>query len=327
MRFSVVFALLATACFGQEPEETLRRLLTALRTGDRNAALSYLADPTIVYSAGGDTTPALQLVGPRAWDSFRGRIAYIRHLVLPTAETAFAVVIWKNPGAQSPDDTGTYDVVLRKESNKWKVFTWRAAYLSGVRKLPVRHASKPDADGWRSLFDGTSFDGWTTFQGQSSPPEGWVIKNGVLATETLPRASLRSEEEFSEFELVWEWKVSAAGNSGVLYLLVGESGAGGAGLEYQIADDNGDRGAMQDDRQKSGAVYGVVPVRRPSARPLGEWNESRIFLRSNHVEHWLNGSKVAEYDLEGIFSSPISLQHHGPGAFFRNIRIRTLSEK
>jgi hypothetical protein len=119
--------------------------------------------------------------------------------------------------------------------------------------------------------------------------------------------------------------LSAAGNSGVLDLLVGESGAGGAGLECQIADDNGDRGAMQDDRRKSG-VYGVVPVRRLSA-PLGEWNESRIFLRSNHVEHWLNGSKVAEYDLEGILSSPISLQHHGPGAFFRNIRIRTLSEK
>jgi len=125
MRFFGVFALIAAACFGQEPEETLRRFLSALRTGDRNAALSYLADPTVVYSAGGDTTPALQQLGPRVWDSFRGRIALIRHVVLPTPDTAFAVVIWKNPGAPSPDDTGTYDVVLRRESNKWKVFTWR----------------------------------------------------------------------------------------------------------------------------------------------------------------------------------------------------------
>jgi hypothetical protein len=102
------------------------------------------------------------------------------------------------------------------------------------------------------------------------------------------------------------------------------NGEGGdaAGFEYQVADDEGDAGALRDPRQRSGAFYGVTPISRSAARPAGAWNESRIVVSKERVEHWLNGEKVAETGVDVSFPSPIALQHHNSEVRFRKMRIR-----
>ena len=92
-----------------------------------------------------------------------------------------------------------------------------------------------------------------------------------------------------------------------------------------MADDAGDPGARLDDMQKSGALYGVVPVSKPAAKPAGEWNESRLMVARDHVEHWLNGVKTASYPVDVPFESPVSLQHHRSEVRFRDIRIRRIA--
>jgi hypothetical protein len=192
----------------------------------------------------------------------------------------------------------------------------------------VSQRADADPEGWRTLFDGKSIAGWTAVDGDNKLPEGWEIRDGILsAVQAQRRISLRSQEEFTTFELRFEWRASAAANSGVLYQLFSEDRTGVAGIEYQIADDDGDPGAKVDDRQKSGAQYGVAGVTQRASKPLGQWNESRILVSDNRCEHWLNGVKTADFTVEGIFPSPISLQHHGPGVDFRNIRSRPLPER
>src|SRR5438093_13408932 len=95
-------------------------------------------------------------------------------------------------------------------------------------------------------------------------------------------------------------------------------------FEYQIADDDGDPGAKLDPRQRSGALYGITAAPESPAKPLGEWNESRILVTADHVEHWLNGTPTARYPVDVPFTSPISLQHHNSEVRFRNLRIRAL---
>jgi hypothetical protein len=91
-----------------------------------------------------------------------------------------------------------------------------------------------------------------------------------------------------------------------------------------MADDAGDPGARIDHKQKSGALYGVVAVTKPSARPAGEWNDSRLVVAQDHAEHWLNGVMTARYPIDVPFDSPILLQHHASEVRFRNIRIRRM---
>lgn len=217
-------------------------------------------------------------------------------MVHPTPGTAFAVVVWRNPNGSPPSDAGVYDFVLWKQGGRWLAFALRTAYLHPIL------ASDP-------------------------PKGGWVIEDGALASVAGKGvASLVSEEEFLEFELEWEWKAAKGANSGVSYQLFGVNFWDVTGMEYQVVDDNGDPGTIKDNKQKSGAVYCTTSVSRSFARPLGKWNQSRIRLHNNRTEHWLNGEKVAEYVVDGIFPSPIALQFHGPGVWFRNMRIRPISQ-
>lgn len=94
------------------------------------------------------------------------------------------------------------------------------------------------------------------------------------------------------------------------------------GPEYQIADHDGDPGAKVDPAQRSGALYGAIPLEISAAKPVGEWNDARIIVASDHVEHWLNGAMTAKYDIDLPFASAIALQHHTTEVRFRNIRLR-----
>jgi hypothetical protein len=203
------------------------------------------------------------------------------------------------------------------------------------------------AAGWRLLFDGRTAAGWLEVTGKPFPAS-WVVEDGCLrALEVGSKQDLRTEAVYRYFELSFEWKIEAKGNSGVKYLVqktdewTNATGrqARARGLEYQIFDD---AGAALKPEQNCGALYGVrAPSARP-ARPPGQFNESRIVVRRGRIEHWLNGLKVVESvtpdpEISAMLSryadggavkdeTYLSLQNHGGLARFRNLKLRVLPE-
>lgn len=209
-----------------------------------------------------------------------------------------------------------------------------------------------DAD-WTVLFDGESLTGWHGFN-KTSPIDNWIVEEGVLTCLGKTGGSdiggdIVSDQEFGNFELEWQWKIAIGGNSGLMYHVI-ESPKYKApyetGPEYQLIDDIGFPGKLED-WQKAGANYAMNPAdtSKKMLKPVGEWNSSSILYRDGHVEHWLNGQKIVEFeegssawehekkdgkwkdfpDYKLVNSGRIALQDHGDRAWFRNIRIRELN--
>ena len=193
-------------------------------------------------------------------------------------------------------------------------------------------------DGFASLFDGRTAEGWREITGDPFPTVSWRIADGALQPVAgLPGfQDIRTVSEYSDFDLRFEWRISKGGNSGVKYRLDkvdrwatrdGKSyHARARGLEYQIVDDALNADARSDPKNTAGALYGKLPPQRAAAHPAGEWNDARIVVRGVHLEHWLNGVKVVECECAPVAAkpSPIALQNHNSEAGFRNLRIRRL---
>ncbi len=151
------------------------------------------------------------------------------------------------------------------------------------------------ASGWRPLFDGQSTVGW---RGYKSPdvPAGWRVENGTLA-KSVPVEDIVSKDEFGDFELEVEWKIGAGGNSGIFYRGTGEyEHIYWSAPEYQLLDDE----KAADNRTRltcAGAAYGLYQSPAGHLNPVGEWNVTRIVAKGAHIEHWLNGFKLLQYDL------------------------------
>jgi 3-keto-disaccharide hydrolase len=209
--------------------------------------------------------------------------------------------------------------------------------------------------GWLLLFDGKSFNGWRGFH-SDKVPGGWVIEDGAIkkisAKGELGQAGgdLITAAEFSNFELQLEWKLSPGGNSGIKYLVTESqppSGKSAISFEYQVLDDDKhpDAKAGIDGNRTSGSLYDLIPsAKTRKLKPIGEFNEVRIIVRGNHIEHWLNGVKVVEFDrssadfkerlakskfknIKGFGEATkghILLQDHGNAVWYRNIKIRNL---
>ncbi len=201
--------------------------------------------------------------------------------------------------------------------------------------------SAEKAEGWRLLFDGKTTAGWRSFKKETFPDRGWIVETGCLKKVANVRGGdIITKEAFDDFDLRWEWRMPPKANNGVKYFITEERPTA-IGHEYQLIDDS----LETKDKFKTASFYHVLPPRagtRP--RPAGEWNESRIVVKGNHVEHWLNGEKVLEYDLgspevkaavaESKFKDVkgfgeklkghILLTDHGDEACFRNIKIREL---
>lgn len=166
-------------------------------------------------------------------------------------------------------------------------------------------------DGWRLLFDGKTNTGWIGANMSTFPtkPNGWVVRDGTMTIlgsaggEAANVGDIVTREEFSAFDLSFEFKMSTGANSGVKYFVtLNEDTKGSAiGLEYQVLDDkvhpdaklgrNGDRTLA--------SLYDLIPSNKPERfiRPIGAWNTGRIIVYpNNHVEHYLNGVKVLEYE-------------------------------
>jgi hypothetical protein len=195
---------------------------------------------------------------------------------------------------------------------------------------------------WRALFDGKTTTGWRGYQ-RSDMPAGWTVVDSAL-TRTGEGGDIITTDQFANFELALEWKVAPAANSGVMYRVVeGPRQTYMSGPEMQVLDD--ERHADGKTRlTAAGSAYGLYPSPAGVVRPAGEWNSVRILVDGNHVEHWLNGSKVVTYELgspdweqrvkDSKFvewptygrakSGHIALQDHGDWVAFRNIKIRVL---
>ena len=198
------------------------------------------------------------------------------------------------------------------------------------------------AGGWRLLFDGKTTNGWRNY-GKSTISDGWSVKDSSL-TRTGAGGDIISNDEFKNFELAIDWKIEPGGNSGIFYRASEENDEiYWNAVEMQVLDD-----AKHPDGQHptecAGAAYDLYPVPRGHVKPGGEWNSARLVVNGNHVEHWLNGFKMTEYELGSAdwnskvaaskfkphpqfgknTQGHIGLQDHGNIVAYRNIKIRVL---
>ena len=218
---------------------------------------------------------------------------------------------------------------------------------SSVPAAPPSSAAEesPMPDGWIVLFDGSSTAALRGY-GQDGFPSSWAVQDGELRTVPGPGVDLITRETFADFELEFDWRVSPAGNSGVMYRVIeSDRPSWASGPEYQVLDDDGHPDG-RDPKTAAAALYGVIaPNGEKWLEPVGSFNRSRIVVEDGHVEHWLNGRLVVEYEWDGAdvrsliaaskfrdtpaFMSAavggIVLQHHGEEVWYRGIRIRRLS--
>ncbi len=197
--------------------------------------------------------------------------------------------------------------------------------------------------GWISLFDGKTMAGWRGYR-QKSVPAGWAVVDGAI-TRVGQGGDIVTEREFGDFELELEWKVPEAGNSGVFYRATESTDRIFENATEMQVLDNIKHPDNKTPLTLAGANYGLYPSPADAVKPVGQWNQVRIVARGAHVEHWLNGKKVVEYELwsadwkarvakskfaqwpsYGLAKAGrIGLQDHGDRVAFRNIRIRPLS--
>jgi hypothetical protein len=196
------------------------------------------------------------------------------------------------------------------------------------------------ADGWKLLFDGASLDGWRAFK-SPTPPAGWKAVNGELVRQD-GGGDLMTVDQFGDFELRLEWKLSQNGNSGIMFRVTDQGGQTyETGPEFQILHNAGHKDG-KDPMTSAGSNYAMHPPVRDVTKPVGEWNEVRLIVRGAHVEHWMNGVKLLEYELwsddwnKRVQASKfakmpgygrakrghIVLQDHGNLVSYRNIKIK-----
>ncbi|HEX4263127.1 MAG TPA: DUF1080 domain-containing protein [Verrucomicrobiae bacterium] len=226
---------------------------------------------------------------------------------------------------------------------------------------------KEKKEGWRLLWDGKTIDGWQSAIAPGFPEEGWEIHDGELMVtnnnggESQRGGDIITKERFSNFELKVDFKTTPGCNSGIKYFvqpkLSAITGTGttapigsAIGPEYQILDDlrHPDAKLGHDGDRTLGSLYDLIPASKDK-KPnyIGEWNHALIIAKGNHIEHWLNGEKIVEYDrntpefnklvagskyhaIEGFGDWPdghILLQEHGSMVSFRNVKIRVLDTK
>ncbi len=214
-------------------------------------------------------------------------------------------------------------------------------------------------DGWKLLFDGKTTNGWRGAKLDKFPESGWAIEKGELmvlesgGAESHNGGDIVTVDQYGNFELSVDFKLTPGANSGIKYFVVNiePSRPGSAiGLEYQVLDDarHPDAKAGISGNRTLGSLYDLIPASADKpVKPIGEWNQARIIVNGKHVEHWLNGKKILEYErgseaflahkaqskfknMPGFGEVPeghILLQDHGNRVWYRNIKIRPITPK
>jgi len=209
--------------------------------------------------------------------------------------------------------------------------------------------------GWKLLWDGKTTNGWRGARLDNFPESGWVIKDGVLSVlasgggESRAGGDIVTTEPYGDFELKVDFKITKGANSGIKYYVDTETNKGpgsSIGLEYQILDDKEHPDAKLGNHEGSRTISSLYDLIKADpnkpVNPIGEWNSARIISKNNHVEHWLNGIKVLEYERKSkgfrklvseskyvkwpnfgeAAKGLILLQDHGDLVSFKNIKIK-----
>lgn len=199
---------------------------------------------------------------------------------------------------------------------------------------------------WTVLFNGKDLSGWRGFQ--DKPIDAWEVVNGELHCDGHKKGAahtdLITDKEYGNFVLSIKWKISPESNSGIIYRVSEKYPATYlSGPEYQIVDDKGWPGGLKP-WQHTGSNYAMQVPDTMAAKPVGEWNTSKIVVDGQHVEHWLNGVKLLEYELGSpewkkqkaaekwkdveeygmSKTGHIALQYHGGDVWFKEIKLKEL---
>lgn len=203
-------------------------------------------------------------------------------------------------------------------------------------------------DGWMLLFDGTSMEAWRGFQ-MEAMPDDWTIDNGAMhftgADDENASDDIITKETFGSFDLRLEWKISEAGNSGIMFHVQEDDveWPWQTGPEMQVLDNDGHPNG-ENPKTTAGANYALHAPATDATKPVGQWNEARLVVDNNRVTHYLNGTKLLDYTLRsdawqarvdttkfhempgyGQFDSGhLALQDHTDPVWFRDIKIRRL---
>lgn len=244
---------------------------------------------------------------------------------------------------------------IRIATKDLDIYRW--PYNQGIREIttiPNRLTSQEKENGWKLLWDGKTSAGWIGANKDSFPKGGWEMKDGILSVlesgggESSHGGDIITIETYSNFELVLDFKLTEGANSGIKYFVTGgqNQGVGSAiGLEYQLLDDMNHPDAKNgvEGNRTVASLYDLIPaLDSKKINPPGQWNQARILVDGSHVEHWLNGQKVVEYERgTQIFKALVQkskyakypnfgaherghllLQDHGNTVSFKNIKIR-----
>jgi hypothetical protein len=206
---------------------------------------------------------------------------------------------------------------------------------AGVGLAEDKEGAKQSDEGFTSLFDGKTLNGW---QGST---KGYEVKDGAIVCLPKGGGNLYTDEEYADFDLRFEFKLTPGANNGIgLRTPIGGDPAY-VGMEIQVLDDTSDKykGKLHE-YQYHGSVYGIVPAKQGHLKPVGEWNSEEIILKGNHIKVILNGTTIVDADLEKA-STPKTLDGknhpglkrdrgyiafcgHGAEVAYRNLRIKVL---
>jgi hypothetical protein len=204
---------------------------------------------------------------------------------------------------------------------------------------------------WQVLFDGKSTTAWRGFRRQTFPEKCWVIEGKSLKTvagcDKSDQIDIITQNQYKDFELELEWRVAPGANSGIIYLVSeDEDQTWRTGPEMQVLDDEKHPDGKIANTS-AGSLFALIAPTNKTLRPVGEYNQARLVVTNGHVEHWLNGKRILEYDLASdtlrsliaqskfknfqkfarMTEGYIALQFHGDEVWYRNVRIREITSK
>jgi Domain of Unknown Function (DUF1080)/DnaJ domain len=205
--------------------------------------------------------------------------------------------------------------------------------------------SEATKTGWELLFDGKLTENWRGYGRNTFPDKAWTVEDGALKSIAgNDNVDLVTKNEYENFELELEWRISRGGNSGIMFHVSEEFPEPyNTGPEMQVLDDSENKDG-RNPKTSAGSLYGLIAPINKKLKPVGEWNAVRIIVNGKHVEYWLNGARVVEYELgsqvldaliaESKFKDKsrlarektghIDLQHRHDEVWYRNIRVRRL---